>query len=84
MREMQIRIQGDEVRFIYSDDLRSLMAQGQATTRRASHVEPEGSKWVADLSPVNGPKLGPFDTRAEALKAEVAWLNANNIPVPTT
>jgi hypothetical protein len=83
MNGMQIRIKGDEIRFIYSDSLKGLMAQGQSVTRRASHVEPEGDKWVADMSPVNGPKLGPFDTRGEALKQEVAWLQAHDIPAPT-
>ena len=33
--------------------------------------------WLADLSPVNGPVLGPFDRRSEALAAELAWLEAN-------
>lgn len=83
MGGMQIRIKGDEVRFIYSDSLQGLMAQGQAVTRRASHVEPDGSGWTADMSPVGGPKLGPFSTRSEALAEEVAWLRAHGIPTPT-
>ena len=28
-------------------------------------------------SPVNGPVLGPFNRRSEALAAELAWLEAN-------
>lgn len=48
---------------------------GTATIRRASHVEPdEQMRWLADMSPSNGPVLGPFDSRAEALQAEVLWL----------
>ena len=44
--------------------------------RRASHVEPDGKGgWLADLSPVDGPALGPFPRRSEALKAEADWLN---------
>ncbi len=43
--------------------------------QRVSNVEPEGNVWYADMKPVNGPKLGPFDTRKEALDAEVAWVN---------
>lgn len=30
--------------------------------------------WFADLSPVNGPVLGPFATRKTALLAEEQWL----------
>ena len=45
---------------------------------RASHVEPSPSGgWFADLSPVNGPLLGPFTLRSDALTAEVAWLEKN-------
>jgi len=69
------------VRFIYSDELVGVL-EGQTVTRRASHVEPCGDRWIADLHPVRGPRLGPFDTRGEALDAEVAWLIANHIPLP--
>ena len=31
-------------------------------------------RWLADLSPVGGPILGPYDLRSEALEAEVEWL----------
>jgi hypothetical protein len=56
-----------------------LSAVGAVTDiRRASHVEPvAGGKWTADMSPVGGPVLGPFETRSLALDAEVAWLNEN-------
>jgi hypothetical protein len=80
--EMQIRVQGNQIRFIYSDQLIGLMAHGQTSTRRVSNVEPEGDKWVADLALVKGPKLGPFTTRSEALNEEVKWLNYHNIPIP--
>lgn len=80
---MQIRVQGNEIRFIYNDALIPLISQGSATTRRASHVEPDGNLWIADMSPVGGPKLGPFSTRADALKEEVDWLYLHNIPIPT-
>jgi hypothetical protein len=81
---MQVIVSNEGViRFIYDDVLAAVLAPaGRITTRRASHVEPEGTKWVADLLPVNGPKLGPFDTRVEALKAEADWLDANRIPIP--
>ena len=78
MAEVKVAIAPDgTMRFIYNDNLRPLLETGAARITRASHVEPEGTKWVADLSPVSGPKLGPFDTRQEALSAEVAWLNEN-------
>lgn len=52
---------------------------------RASHVEPDDvGDWVADLSPVNGPKLGPFTLRADALAAETAWLEENWLPGNST
>jgi hypothetical protein len=49
--------------------------------RRASHVESirigNRTKWTADLSPVGGPKeLGIFETRKDAINAEVAYLEA--------
>jgi hypothetical protein len=34
--------------------------------------------WIADLSPVNGPTLGPFTDRAAALDAERGWLVTNH------
>jgi len=68
------------VRFIYSDELASLLNEGEASTRRASHVEPteDGKHWGVDLSPVGGPEnYGTFEKRADALQAEVIWLQAN-------
>lgn len=64
-----------EVRFIYSDDARALLDEGMSRIERASHVEPCGTTWTADMAPVGGPILGPFATRADALAAEVVWLN---------
>lgn len=64
------------VRYIYSDDLRFLQDLGEARINRASHVEPTvDGKWVADMSPVGGPALGPFESRSQALEEEVAWLD---------
>jgi hypothetical protein len=61
-------------RCIYCEDL-DLARLGEVQVRRASHCEPdEHGKWWADLSPVAGPKLGPFDKRSVALEAEVVWL----------
>lgn len=61
------------------DEKVNLAAIGDVDIRRASHVEPaplDKGKWIADLAPVGGPFLGPFDTRSEALSAEASWLDA--------
>lgn len=75
---VNITIDEGSMSFIYSDDLKPLLAEGKSTARRVSHVEPvpNGDEfvWTADMSPVNGPELGPFTTRREALDAEVDWL----------
>jgi hypothetical protein len=72
-----------EIRHIYDDRLVGLAEHGESVTSRASHVEPTpDGKWEADMSPVDGPKLGPFGTRVEALKEEVKWLEENHIPAP--
>jgi hypothetical protein len=68
---------GERLAYVYADDI--LAIAGPGTTRRASHVEPAlaGDGWTADLSPVGGPVLGPFARRAEALRAELDWLNTH-------
>ncbi len=74
---LKIALNGD-VSFIYSDDLAGLLQEGQPTITRASHVEPTSNgQWEADMSPVNGPVLGPFRLREEALAQEVIWLKEN-------
>jgi hypothetical protein len=51
---------------------------GQLTITRASHVEPDNrGLWQADLTPVGGPLLGPFERRSEALAAERDWLESH-------
>jgi hypothetical protein len=72
---MQLLIQPDgTVRCVYGETI-DLAALGPLTIGRASHVEPTPSgRWLADLSPVGGPVLGPFPQRSEALSAETAWL----------
>ena len=75
---MQIAIAADgTTRFIHNDVL-DAKELGAANIQRASHVEPNDDLTLnADLTPVNGPVLGPFPTRAAALAAEVAWLERN-------
>ena len=66
-----------QVHCTYGEEI-DLNALGPISIRRASHVEPDSEgKWWADLAPVNGPKLGPFTKRSEALEAERAWLEEN-------
>ncbi len=70
-------------KMIHDDRLNYLHGLGKASTKRASHVEPEmidgQVKWFADLAPSNGPKLGPFDTRGEAISAEIRWLRESMV-----
>jgi len=62
-------------RCVYGEAI-DLTSLGQIEIKRGSHVEPDPEgNWTADLSPVGGPSLGPFTTRSEALRAEVAWLH---------
>ena len=62
------------VRCIY-DEAIDLAQLGQLSISRGSHVEPdETGCWFADLAPVDGPRLGPFPHRSDALKAETDWL----------
>jgi hypothetical protein len=60
-----------------------LATLGRTEITRASHVEPdERGRWLADLSPVGGPVLGPYARRSEALATEVEWLEANRLVAP--
>ena len=72
---MELVVHADgSLRCLYDETL-DLSPLGQVTIRRASHVEPtDQGQWQADLSPVNGPALGPFALRGEALAAQVEWL----------
>ncbi len=66
------------VRCLY-DEAIDLAALGRLSITRASHVEPDDAgQWFADLAPVSGPRLGPFDRRSEALEAERAWLGSQS------
>ncbi len=62
------------IRCVY-DEAIDLVALGRPEIRRGSHVEPdEQGRWIADMGVVDGPVLGPFALRSEALEAERAWL----------
>ena len=67
---------------IYSEAI-NLAALGPILITRASHVEPTpDGRWTADLGPADGPVLGPFGLRSEALAAELAWLEDNWLARP--
>ena len=64
------------VRCIY-DEVLDLREIGKLPITRASHVEPDrDGYWWADMGPVDGPVLGPYGSRSEALRAEREWLLA--------
>ena len=67
-------------RCIYDEKI-PLQRLGRVKIRRGSHVEPvPGGQWVADLKPVDGPVLGPFNIRSQALAAERRWLEKHWLP----
>ena len=74
---------GGAVRCLYGESI-DLTALGRLEIDRASHVEPTpDGRWTADLQPLNGPALGPFARRSDALVAEHAWLEAHwLLPTP--
>ena len=66
------------IQAVYSEAL-DLDALGhQSITPHISQVDPdEHGQWWADLGPVDGPVLGPFARKSEAVRAEVAWIEEN-------
>ena len=74
--EMELVVDaGGGVRCVYGEEL-DLRALGKLQITRASHVEPDrDGYWWADMGPANGPVLGPYGSRTEALGAERGWLN---------
>ena len=72
---------GGDVRCLYGEEL-DLSVLGKLSIERGSHVEPtDDGCWTADLSPVDGPVLGPFHARSEALNAERQWLEQHWLPI---
>jgi len=66
-----------EVTTLYTE-LLDLAAFGALNIARASQVEPDAEgRWFADI--IDGPTLGPFVRRSEALTAEVEWLIINRL-----
>jgi hypothetical protein len=73
--EMELVVDaGGDVRCIY-DEVLDLREIGTLKITRASHVEPDKDCfWWADMGPVDGPVLGPYGSRSEALTAERGFL----------
>jgi hypothetical protein len=67
------------VRCLYGEVI-DLTVLGPVFIHRASQVEPDAEgRWWADLAPVDGPSLGPFARRSEALAAERQWLETHRL-----
>lgn len=64
------------IKTIYTEEM-DLLRFGKTHIERASTVEAESDGWYADLILSDGPKLGPFAKRSEALEAEINWLKEN-------
>lgn len=77
MAAVRVVVEGGMVRMIHRDDIvQELKPYGVVKTKRASYVEPfSNGQWTADMGPVGGPVLGPFETREIALSEEVRWLH---------
>lgn len=58
---------GDPAQRLTLDELRALLP---------------GNMWWADMQPVGGPVLGPFEKHAQALEAEIQWLRRHSLPLP--
>jgi hypothetical protein len=73
--EMELVVGADGVARCIYDEALDLHELGKLQITRASHVEPDAEgHWWADMGPVDGPVLGPFRNRSEALEAERVWL----------
>lgn len=71
--QLSISPQGT-VHCVYSEAI-DLATLGRLAISRGSYVEPNAAgQWLVDLSPVDGPQLGPFAQRSAALEAEMDWL----------
>ncbi len=80
---MELVVSADGVARCIYDEALDLRALGKLQITRASHVEPDRDGfWWADMGPVDGPVLGPFKNRTEALGAERGWLITDTATTP--
>ncbi|MCY2990795.1 MAG: hypothetical protein NTY19_23390 [Planctomycetota bacterium] len=72
------------VRCIYGEEI-DLAVLGSPTITRASQVEPDDhGQWWAEMSPVAGPRIGPYPHRSQALDAERQWLESRWLIAPAS
>ena len=75
---MQLLITPNGVARCLYDEAIDLAVLGRLRIARGSQVEPDyAGHWFADMAPVDGPKLGPFHCRSQALAAERTWLETH-------
>ncbi|QDT55869.1 hypothetical protein Pan44_39170 [Caulifigura coniformis] len=75
---MQIVIDARGTIHTLYDEAFDLRRLGPAVITRASHIEPDADgQWWAEI--INGPRLGPFERRSQALATEVEWLMAQGL-----
>ncbi len=80
--DLIVELQRGSIRCVYDESI-ALSELGRVTIERASHVEPDAvGEWWADLAPINGPRLGPYDRRSDAIVAEIGWLNEHALRSP--
>jgi hypothetical protein len=72
--EMELVVDaGGDVRCVYGEEL-DLREIGKLQITRASHVEPDAEGyWWADMGPVGGPFLGPFQNRRRWGRSGSGW-----------
>ena len=74
---MRININNGEIKYIYNESI-DLDSIGNKVIKRASFVEPEGSNWFVDLSPLGwNIKVKGFKTRSEAINYEINYIENN-------
>ena len=77
---MQAVVQPNGAIHCLYDESIDLSTLGRLSIRRASHVEPDANgQWSADLSSMEGPVLGPFSRRSDALTAERDWIEDHGL-----
>ena len=75
-----------QVRYLHDDLVAGVIDPGPVTARRASHIEisEDGKTWYVDLAPVDGPTVGGFASRQQAVEYEEAWLRERGFPLASS
>lgn len=81
MEVLEVFINEDgTVQHVYDDRLAALFAADVRRTARASHVEPFGQGWIADMRPVGGMILGADGSSYDPIDM-AAGLRLDMLPV---